>query len=107
MNNTKPKAGPYPLHIEIVTNVGKLHVITAQGNSFASTYDPGAARQILAIPDVRQALREAVEAITALVAVNGEDVDDADRTTAMAVARDAKKTIRAAVRKADRGRLKK
>ena len=50
-NNTP---GPFPLHIQ---HDGERSVIvTAQGNQFAATHDPSAARLIAAAPELLEAL---------------------------------------------------
>ena len=49
MKNTLHK-GPYPLHI--TQNDDSFVVITNQGNHYAKTFDPSAARLIAAAPDL-------------------------------------------------------
>ena len=54
MNNNTPHAGPFPLRI--TKNDDQFVVITNQGNHYASTFDPSAARLIAAAPDLLSAL---------------------------------------------------
>lgn len=61
MNNNTPHAGPFPLRI--TKNDDQFVVITNQGNHYASTYDPSAARLISAAPDLLSALESAYNAI--------------------------------------------
>jgi hypothetical protein len=61
MNNNTPHAGPFPLRI--TKNDDQFVVITNQGNHYASTYDPAAARLISAAPDLLSALESAYNAI--------------------------------------------
>jgi hypothetical protein len=53
-----PTPGPFPLHIE--KQGERLAVVTNQGNLFASTFDPMAARWIAALPELKQALEDFV-----------------------------------------------
>jgi len=55
MNNTLHK-GPFPLHI--TQNDDSFVVITNQGNHYAKTFDPSAARLIAAAPDLLEALQD-------------------------------------------------
>ena len=53
--------GPFPLHIQ---HDGERSVIvTAQGNQFATTFDPSAARLIAASPDLLAHLKMLVSGI--------------------------------------------
>lgn len=54
MKNTLHK-GPFPLHI--TQNDDHFVVITNQGNHYAKTFDPSAARLIAAAPDLLNALK--------------------------------------------------
>jgi hypothetical protein len=54
MNNNTPHAGTFPLRI--TKNDDQFVVITNQGNHYASTHDPSAARLIAAAPDLLFAL---------------------------------------------------
>ena len=53
--------GPYPLtvntHSSPTHKDGCIVVVTAQGNHYATTYDPQAANLIAAAPDMLEALR--------------------------------------------------
>jgi hypothetical protein len=53
-----PKPGPFPLQIE--KQGERLAVVTSQGNLFASTFCPMAARWIAALPELKQALEDFV-----------------------------------------------
>jgi hypothetical protein len=46
--------GPFPLHTE--TNGEQIAIVTNQGNLYAKTFDPSAARLIAAAPDLLLAL---------------------------------------------------
>ena len=63
MSNAKHTPGPYPLKAEQVPNDGqaKYLVVTNQGNHFATTYDPTAARLIAAAPELLAALERIAE----------------------------------------------
>ena len=77
--------GPFPLHIQ---HDGERSVIvTAQGNQFAATYDPSAARLIAAAPELLDALRELC----------------ADTYLADPINADRMSKARAAIAKAERG----
>jgi len=58
MNNNTPHAGPFPLRI--TKNNDQFVVITNQGNHYASTHDPSAARLISAAPDLLQVIADYV-----------------------------------------------
>lgn len=49
--------GPYPLDYEYESS-GRIVIRTAQGSHYASTYDPQAARLIVAAPELLEALQE-------------------------------------------------
>lgn len=52
-----PAPGPFPLRFSAAeTPLGGTVIITAQGNHYATTYDPEAARMIVAAPDILQSL---------------------------------------------------
>ena len=53
--------GPFPLHI--TQNDDSFVVITNQGNHYAKTFDPSAARLIAAAPDLLEALDWALRQI--------------------------------------------
>jgi hypothetical protein len=53
MKNTLHK-GPFPLHI--TQNEDNFVIVTNQGNHYAKTFDPSAARLISAAPDLLSAL---------------------------------------------------
>ena len=53
--------GPFPLHI--TQNDDHFVVITNQGNHYAKTFDPSAARLIAAAPDLLEALDWALRQI--------------------------------------------
>lgn len=53
--------GPFPLHIQ--SNGERYAITTAQGNHFATTHDPSAARLIAAAPELLAALREMVSMV--------------------------------------------
>jgi len=57
MNTTRNK-GPFPLHI--TKNEDHSVIITSQGNHYAKTFDPSAARLIAAAPDLLDLLESAV-----------------------------------------------
>jgi len=57
MNNTLHK-GPFPLHI--TKNEDHFVIITSQGNHYAKTFDPSAARLIAAAPDLLQVVADYV-----------------------------------------------
>jgi hypothetical protein len=57
MNTTLHK-GPFPLHI--TQNEDHFVIITSQGNHYAKTFDPSAARLIAAAPDLLDLLEAAV-----------------------------------------------
>jgi len=63
MNNNTPHAGPFPLRI--TKNNDQFVVITNQGNHYASTHDPSAARLISAAPDLLSALDSLLNKINA------------------------------------------
>jgi hypothetical protein len=85
-------SGPFPLvmHKSDSDNVPHL-IVTNQGNHFASTYDPGAARLIAAAPDLLAALRDCLPIVDAMRRKTGGEGD----TAAM--------NARAAISKAERG----
>jgi ABC-type bacteriocin/lantibiotic exporter with double-glycine peptidase domain len=53
--------GPFPLHI--TQNEDHFVIITSQGNHYAKTFDPSAARLIAAAPDLLSALDWALRQI--------------------------------------------
>ena len=59
--------GPYPLtvntHSSPTHKDGCIEVVTAQGNHYATTYDPQAANLIAAAPDMLEALSRLIKAI--------------------------------------------
>jgi hypothetical protein len=57
MNNTLHK-GPFPLHI--TQNDDHFVIVTSQGNHYAKTFDPSAARLIASAPDLLDLLESAV-----------------------------------------------
>jgi len=61
MNTTLHK-GPFPLHI--TQNDDHFVIITSQGNHYAKTFDPSAARLIAAAPDLLNALKELMQRST-------------------------------------------
>jgi hypothetical protein len=67
MNNNTPHAGTFPLHI--TKNDDQFVVITNQGNHYASTHDPSAARLIAAAPDLLSTLEFL---LADYIAINGE-----------------------------------
>jgi len=85
-------SGPFPLvmHKSDSDNVPHL-IVTNQGNHFASTYDPGAARLIAAAPDLLAALRDCLPIVDAMRRKTGGEGD----TAAM--------NARAAISKVERG----
>lgn len=51
MKNTQTHApGPFPLHVQ--SNGERYVIVTAQGNHFATTHDPSAARLIAVAPEL-------------------------------------------------------
>jgi hypothetical protein len=92
MNAHTHTSGPFPLvmHKSDSDNVPHL-IVTNQGNHFASTYDPGAARLIAAAPDLLAALRDCLPIVDAMRRKTGGEGD----TAAM--------NARAAISKAERG----
>jgi hypothetical protein len=87
-------SGPFPLvmHKSDSDNVPHL-IVTNQGNHFASTYDPGAARLIAAAPDLlaackaaRDSLVEAKEMLNSCGAVFGMGLTFQKLETAIAKA---------------------
>jgi hypothetical protein len=59
--NTTLHNGPFPLHI--TQNEDHFVIITSQGNHYAKTFDPSAARLIAAAPDLLSALDWALRQI--------------------------------------------
>jgi len=92
MNNNTPHAGPFPLRI--TKNDDQFVVITNQGNHYASTYDPSAARLISAAPDLLSALEGAYNAIE--WDIPGGNLSNEEEETLLDV-------IREAIRKAKGG----
>jgi len=60
MNNTTNR-GPFPLHITQADD--HFVIVTNQGNHYAKTFDPSAARLIAAAPDLLDALDWALRQI--------------------------------------------
>ena len=52
-------AGPFPLRMDAGRNPDMFVIVTNQGNHYATTYDPAAARLIVAGPEILAALRAA------------------------------------------------
>ena len=48
----EPTPGPLPLRMDASRDPEKLVIVTNQGNHYATTYDPAAARLILAGPEL-------------------------------------------------------
>ena len=78
-DDPEPTPGPYPLEItRVLCEDGEKYVIlTNQKNHYATTYDPTAARHIVAGPDLFDALKEAVRA-----AQEGKRMSKANHETA-------------------------
>ncbi len=51
--------GPFPLHI--TQNDDHFVIVTSQGNHYAKTFDPSAARLISSAPELLSALEDALE----------------------------------------------
>jgi len=85
MNNNTPHAGPFPLRI--TKNDDQFVVITNQGNHYASTYDPSAARLISAAPDLLSALEGAYNAIA--WDIPGGNLSNEEEETLLDVIREA------------------
>lgn len=49
--------GPFPLKMDIANTWGLYVIVTNQGNHYATTYDPSAARLISAAPELLTALK--------------------------------------------------
>lgn len=81
--------GPFPLHI--TQNDDHFVVITNQGNHYAKTFDPSAARLIAAAPDLLSALESAYNAIA--WDIPGGNLSDDDEEALL-------DTIRATIEKA-------
>ena len=79
MKNTLHK-GPYPLHI--TKNDDHFVVITNQGNHYAKTFDPSAARMIAAAPDLLSALEFL---LADYIAIDGEKLTGSDAPLKMAL----------------------
>ena len=58
---TVKTAGPLPLKMDCGRNPDMFVVVTNQGNHYATTYDPSAARLILAGPEMFAALKKIAE----------------------------------------------
>lgn len=56
-----PTPGPYPLKITQVDDL--IVIVTNQGNLFANTFDPAAARLIVSAPELLMALQMALPAV--------------------------------------------
>lgn len=68
MTKTKKAAhppGPWPLKV-LPGDSYKLTLITAQGNHYATTFDPSAAHLIAAAPDLLEAARAGLDTLVAL-----------------------------------------
>ena len=74
-----PTAGPFPLKMDLGRTAGMYVVVTNQGNHYATTYDPSAARLIAAAPDL-------LEALEAVLSVADRATDEFDMARA-AIAR--------------------
>jgi hypothetical protein len=96
MNNNTPHAGPFPLRI--TKNDDQFVVITNQGNHYASTFDPSAARLISAAPDLLSAVDSCLEIMIRAIGERlpiqqGTECEETDWQTAI-------RNARAALRKA-------
>jgi hypothetical protein len=81
-------SGPFPLvmHISDSDNVPHL-IVTYQGNHFASTYDPSAARLIAAAPDLLAALRDCLPIVDAMRRKTGGEGDTAAMNARAAISK--------------------
>ena len=61
MNTRQTMNQSLPLRINHETPQGQICIVTAQGNHYASTYDPTAAQLILAAPDLLNAAKIALQ----------------------------------------------
>ncbi len=68
MKNTLHK-GPFPLHMK--RNDDHFVIVTNQGNHYAKTFDPSAARLIASAPDLLSALEFL---LADYIAINGENL---------------------------------
>jgi hypothetical protein len=89
MNPTEQKAqsftaGPYPLQVYLSDDpkVNPHLIITNQGNHFAMTYDPSAARLIAAAPELLEACKIALDGNSALDKLAEKALRDAVRKAA-------------------------
>jgi len=90
MTTTNHNKGPFPLHI--TQNEEHFVIVTNQGNHYAKTFDPSAARLISCAPDLLSALQEAYNAIA--WDIPGGNLSDTDSEALL-------DTIRAAIAKAE------
>ena len=79
--------GPFPLHI--TQNDDSFVVITNQGNHYATTFDPSAARLIAAAPDLLDLLEAAVARVQ-IANEEGESILSAWLPDALSTLRKAK-----------------
>ena len=86
-NKTMHTPWPLPLKMDCGRTFGMYVVVTNQGNHYATTYDPGAARMIVAAPELLNALKLAQDMLNNASIYGG-----------------ASEVIRAAIAKAEGGR---
>ena len=85
MKTTNHNKGPFPLHI--TQNDEHFVIVTNQGNHYAKTFDPSAARLIASAPDLLSALRFL---LADYIAIEGEKLTGSSVPAEMARAAIAK-----------------